>query len=307
MRTSMCARSFPDDEEDFPASGQHSLQMPVITTRAQGTPLADVLGMSLLTLLESWTEGLVRISIGVGFYWIGSIEGGGYGLFMRVVGVIFAVAGVGEIWAVETASVRQRRLEKGSIHPALAACDIPVFYATTEGQTRRIAERLATIFRDKGFTSRALDVAASDADCVDWTRVRGAVVGASLHGRRHQRAADLFIREHVDELNAHPSAFFSVSLAANSPMPAERGEAAQIASKLPARAGWHPREIACVAGRLAYTKYGLLTRFVMKRIARRRGAPTDTSRDYEFTNWDDVARLADAVVRMVAASGREAA
>ena len=157
------------------------------------------------------------------------------------------------------------------------------------------------------FTSRALDVAGSDADCVDWTHVRAAVVGASLHGGRHQRAADLFVREHVDELNAHPSAFFSVSLAANSQLRSERGEVAQIASKLPAHAGWYPREFACVAGRLAYTKYGLLTRLVMKRIARRHGAPTDTTRDYEFTNWDDVVRLADAVVRMVAASGREAA
>jgi menaquinone-dependent protoporphyrinogen oxidase len=272
-----------------------------MTVRAQGTSLADVLGhMSLLTLLESWTEGLVRICIGVGFYWIGSVEGGGYGLFMRVVGAMFGVAGIGEIWAIEAVATRQRRLEKGSIHPALAACDIPVFYATTEGQTRRIAERLATIFRDKGFTSRAFDVAASDVDDVDWTHVRGAVVGASLHGQRHQRAADLFVREHVDELNAHPSAFFSVSLAANSPMPVERDEAGRIASKLPARAGWHPREIACVAGRLAYTQYGLLKRFVMKRIARRHGAPTDTTRDYEFTNWDDVVHLADAVVRMVA-------
>ena len=194
-----------------------------------------------------------------------------------------------------------------SIHPALVRCDIPVFYATTEGQTRRIAERLVATFREKGFVSRALDVASSDADCIDWGHVRAAVVGASLHGSRHQGAATAFVRQHAADLNARSSAFFSVSLAAGSPTPAERADAAQLAANFPAEAGWHPQRIVCVAGQLAYTQYGFLTRFIMKRIARRRGAPTDTSRDYEFTNWDDVAHLADGIVRKVAAGTRQAA
>ena len=50
-----------------------------------------------------------------------------------------------------------------TIHPAFVNCDIPVFYATTEGQTRRIAERLAAMFREKGFVSRAFDVASAEA------------------------------------------------------------------------------------------------------------------------------------------------
>jgi menaquinone-dependent protoporphyrinogen oxidase len=265
--------------------------------------------MSILRILESRAEGLVRIAIGVGLCWIGVVEAGGYGLFLGIIGVIFVVAGVVEIWAVEAAALHQRRRERtmNSIRPALTACDIPVFYATTDGQTRRIAERLVAILREKGFTSRTFDVASSDADYVDWPNVRATLVGASLHARRHQRAAETFARQHAGGLNAHPSAFFSVSLSAASPSSAEREEAAAIASQLPARAGWCPREIACVAGRLAYTQYGLVTRFIMKRIARRRGAPTDTNRDYELTNWDDVARLADNVVRMVTTSARDAA
>jgi menaquinone-dependent protoporphyrinogen oxidase len=228
---------------------------------------------------------------------------------MKVMGAIFVAAGVGEIWGVETAALREGRMEKRmkSIHPALVACEIPVFYATTEGQTRRIAERLVAIFRDNGFTSRAVNVASSDADYVDWAQVRAALVGASLHGRRHQRAAQMFVREHAGDLNAVPSAFFSVSLAAVSSMPGERDEASQIASKLPAREGWRPAKVVCVGGCLAYTHYGVLTRFVMKRIARRHNAPTDTTRDHEFTNWDDVARLADGIVHMIAKSTRDVA
>ena len=264
--------------------------------------------MSLLHILASWVEGLVRIAIGIGLCWIGVVEGAGYGLFLGVVGALFLVAGMGEIVAVEAAALHQRWAEKpmNSIRPALAECDIPVFYATTEGQTRRIAERLVAIFREKGFTSRAFDVASSDADCVGWTRVRAALVGASLHAVRHQRAAEAFVRDHVGDLNAHPSVFLSVSLSAASPTAAERDEAARIAAKLPARAGWHPRQVASIGGRLAYTQYGLLTRLILKRIARRHGAPTETSRDYEFTDWGEVARLADAIIGMVAAAQRAA-
>jgi menaquinone-dependent protoporphyrinogen oxidase len=265
--------------------------------------------MSPLHILASSAEGLVRIAIGIGLCWIGVVEGAGYGLFLGVVGALFLVAGIGEILAVEATALHQRWAEKtmNSIHPALAECDIPVFYATTEGQTRRIAERLVALFREKGFTSRALDVASSTADYVDWPHVRAALVGASLHAHRHQRSAEAFVREHAGDLNAHPSAFFSVSLAVVSPMSAERDAAAQIASKLPVRAGWRPNAIVCVGGRLAYTQYGFLTRFIMKHIARRHGMTTETSRDYEFTNWDDVAHLADAVIRSVSAPTRQAA
>lgn len=265
--------------------------------------------MSPLHILASSAEGLVRIAIGVGLCWIGVVEGAGYGLFLGVVGGLFLVAGIVEICLVEAAAVHQRwpKRAMNSIHPALAECEIPVFYATTEGQTRRIAERLVAIFCDHGFTSRALDVASANADYVDWPRVRAALVGASLHAHRHQRAAASFVREHAHDLNAHPSAFFSVSLATTSPNPAEREEASQIASKFAERGGWCPDEIVCMAGRLAYTEYGFLTRLIMKRIARRHGMPTDTSRDYEFTSRDDVIRLADTVVRLIAAKPRQVA
>jgi menaquinone-dependent protoporphyrinogen oxidase len=258
--------------------------------------------MSFIQLLESWAEGLLRIALGAGLAWIGAVEGAGYGLFLEVVGTIFIVAGIMEVWSVEAVAHRLRREPTmKTIHPALVTCDIPVFYATTEGQTRRIAERLVAIFREKGFTSRAVDVASPDADSVDWRRVQAALVGASLHAHKHQRSARAFVDEHTPELNVRPSAFFSVSLAAASESAREREEAAHIAREFAEAAEWHPDEIVCLAGRLAYTQYGWLTRFIMKCIARRHGNQTDTSRDYEFTNWDAVARMADGVMRRIAA------
>jgi menaquinone-dependent protoporphyrinogen oxidase len=49
------------------------------------------------------------------------------------------------------------------------------------------------------------------------------------------------------------------------------------------------------AGSLAYTRYNFVIRFIMRRIARKEGAPTDKSRDYELTDWTEVARFANGV------------
>jgi menaquinone-dependent protoporphyrinogen oxidase len=49
--------------------------------------------------------------------------------------------------------------------------------------------------------------------------------------------------------------------------------------------GWQPNRILPVAGALQYSKYNFLIRLVMKWIAKRVGAETDTSRDYEYTDW----------------------
>ena len=171
-------------------------------------------------------------------------------------------------------------------------CDIPVFFATSEGQTRRIAERLAIVLQECGFVSRAIDMAGPDADQVDWTRVQGVPVGASLHIGKHQKAADRFVRAHASELNAVPSTFFSVSLSAASKHQQEVDAAVSLAKAFPAAHGWAPATVVSVAGRLAYREYGFLTRLLMKWIARKEGAPTDTSRDYELTNWTQVEQLA---------------
>jgi len=86
--------------------------------------------------------------------------------------------------------------------------------------------------------------------------------------------------------------FFSVSMAAASKNPGEPGKAQEIANAFPAAHGWRPQAVISLAGRLAYSHYNFVIRFVMKRIARKEGGPTDTSRDYEFTDWTRVEQLA---------------
>jgi menaquinone-dependent protoporphyrinogen oxidase len=180
---------------------------------------------------------------------------------------------------------------------------VPVFYATSEGQTRRIAEAIASTLREQGFDSEPVELSRR-APAPDWAALAGAVVGASIHAGRHQRAAVRFVRDHARRLQALPAAFFSVSLSAGSKNPAEVTAARGIAAKFLAAAEWRPARIACVPGALAYTKYGFVTRWMMRRIAAREGAPTDTSRDYEFTDWAAVRSFALGVAADVRAASQ---
>jgi menaquinone-dependent protoporphyrinogen oxidase len=174
-------------------------------------------------------------------------------------------------------------------------CELPVFYATTEGQTLRVATRLAAALRGRGLASTAMEVRSAEAAQVDWAEVRGAAVGASVHVGRHQPEVVAFVQAHATDLNAVPSAFFSVSLNAGSPKPAEVESARGLAQDFVAGTPWTPRLIRCFAGRLAYTQYGFFKRLLMWFIARRTGWPADTSRDHEFTDWTQVIRFADEI------------
>jgi len=174
---------------------------------------------------------------------------------------------------------------------------IPIFYATTEGQTARIAEQLAVLFREAGYASAAIDVDSPRIETFDWAPVKAVIVGASLHLGRHQASAASFVRAHLHRFLGRPSAFFSVSLSAASVNSAEVREAQRIAREFCANAGWNPDRIVTFAGRLAYSKYGWLKRWMMQRIARKEGGPTDTSRDHELTDWTAVSALAAEIMR----------
>jgi menaquinone-dependent protoporphyrinogen oxidase len=88
-------------------------------------------------------------------------------------------------------------------------------------------------------------------------------------------------------------------LSAASKEPREVDAARRLAVAFPLALGWHPGHVVSFAGRLAYTRYGFLKRFVMRKIARREGGPTDVTRDHELTRWGDVDRFAEVVSGLV--------
>jgi menaquinone-dependent protoporphyrinogen oxidase len=180
-------------------------------------------------------------------------------------------------------------------------------YATTDGQTARIAEYLADLFRGQGHEAFPVDVkrsAAPDPEGYD-----GVIVGASVRMGRHQSCVRDFVRKHRAALERLPSAFFSVSLAIRDDTEEARREARGYVEKFTRQTGWRPGKVALFAGALLYTRYGLFTRWIMRRIARGKGSrDTDTTRDYVYTDWSGVRRFAEeflaaSLARTPAAAG----
>ena len=183
-------------------------------------------------------------------------------------------------------------------------CEVPVFYATTEGQTRRIAEALATHLGDAGIDSQAIDVTSAQAAAFSWTRARAVVLAASVHAGKHQREAESFVRANLVEFNDRPSVFLSVSLSICSKVARAADAARATAERLPVQVGWNASRVVCVAGRLAYTRYGWLKRFIMRRIAAKSGGSTDTTRDHELTDWSQVRGVAADLAARLAGPAR---
>ena len=64
-------------------------------------------------------------------------------------------------------------------------------------------------------------------------------------------------------------------------------------------ARWQPTVTTTVAGALPYTKYNWLKRWVMRRIVAKAKGDTDTSRDYEYTDWNQVRGFAREFLQLV--------
>jgi menaquinone-dependent protoporphyrinogen oxidase len=165
-----------------------------------------------------------------------------------------------------------------------------ILYATTEGHTARIVERIAQRLRDKGHTVEAHRADVIPAG-VDLAAYDGVIFGASIHYGHHPGYLRALVRRLRAALADRPSAFFSVSLSAGGP--GARPEAAQrYLETFLRQADWHPPQTATFAGALQYSKYGTFKKLLMRLIVGYAGGDTDTTRDYEYTDWDAVERFA---------------
>ena len=167
---------------------------------------------------------------------------------------------------------------------------ILIVYGSTYGQTERIACRIAELLREADYT---VDMHRGDQlpDPLTLGTYAGVVVAASVLKGHHQGYIREFVRRHARRLNQLPTAFVSVCGAARGdPLTAEG-----YLEALLRESGWQPTIARSFTGAVAYTKYPWLLRWVMKRISRQKGLPTDTSRDWDFTEWDQVDRFGRAL------------
>jgi menaquinone-dependent protoporphyrinogen oxidase len=173
---------------------------------------------------------------------------------------------------------------------------ILVFYGTTTGHTAKIARSIGDTLRQQG---AGVDVIEANAEWPEPEDYAAVVVAASVRGGKYQRSVGRWVRANAEALNARPTAFVSVCLAVLQQEPQVQQEVAAIMTRFLTAAGWRPALTKTMAGALLYTQYNPFLRWVMKRITRKAGGDTDTSRDYEYTNWSDLRTFAEDFGRRV--------
>ena len=177
----------------------------------------------------------------------------------------------------------------------LSSMKFLLIYGTTEGQTRKVSSFVAEHLAQQGQESQVTD--AIDAAAADPREFDAVIIAASLHAGRYQSAIVHFVKDHLAAIGARPNAFISVSLAAASDDEDDLRGLERCVAEFAHQTGWTPDRTHHVAGAFRYSSYDFLKRWAMKYIAYRKGAPTDTSRDYELTDWTDLARFVDTLVR----------
>lgn len=160
---------------------------------------------------------------------------------------------------------------------------IAIIFSTTEGQTEKIANHIAEFLRDEGE-----DVAVMHAGEVplDYTldNSDAIIIGASIHMGQHQSSVVDYVTDHVDALADKPDAFFSVSLSGKN----RQEEAERYIEDFALKTGWKPDLTASFAGALRFRDYNFIKRGLMKSIAEKGGLDTDTSKNFEYTDWEEV-------------------
>jgi len=167
---------------------------------------------------------------------------------------------------------------------------IAIVYGTTEGHTTAIVDTMRQALEARGDTvtvARAgepLPTIPADAD--------GVIVGASVHAGKYQAPLLAFVRANRERLEALPSAFFQVCLAAAEPTPEAEAEMQGNLAAFAQDTGWQAATIASFPGKLAWSQYDFFTKLIMRLIVRQHMGRVDTHQDHDFTDYDAVRRFA---------------
>ncbi|MCK0148978.1 protoporphyrinogen oxidase [Marivita sp. S6314] len=164
-------------------------------------------------------------------------------------------------------------------------------YASTEGQTRKIARHIADRCVDKGHSVELM--ALDDAAQVDLSRFDAVMLGGSLHAGHYQTVLSEFATDHALALEHCPSMLLSVSLAAAGHDAEDWRGLEAILSDFQEATRWTPGQVVQVAGAYKPSDYDVFRRFIMRRIIAAKDPEADLDWDKEYTDWEALDRTVD--------------
>ena len=171
---------------------------------------------------------------------------------------------------------------------------ILVAYATTEGQTRKIAERVVAQVREFGHDAELFDTARSpiglNVDSID-----KVIVAGSVHQRQHQETVAMFVSANLAQLQTKPTMFLSISVSAafKEGVP----EAQSYVDEFLAYTGWQPTQTLLTAGALRYDEYDYFKEQIIEHVVLKGHDVEGPKGDHEFTDWEVLHKSVDGFLR----------
>jgi len=159
-------------------------------------------------------------------------------------------------------------------------------YSTVDGHTKTICEKILSYSKTSQVDILPID---SSINIKDYDTV---VIGASIRYGKYRDEIFEFIKENEELLNSKDNAFFSVNVVArkeNKNKPETNPYLIKFLNKI----SWQPKILDVFAGKIDYPKYKFLDKYAIKFIMWITKGPTDTSKVYEFTDWNRVKSFAE--------------
>lgn len=159
-----------------------------------------------------------------------------------------------------------------------------LLYSSVDGHTRDICD-----FIKNKTLSKADLYSLDDPPCLEDYDV--IVIGASIRYGNYRKNLFDFLQQNREVLDKKETAFFSVNVVArkegkNNP------KNNPYVLKFLTKTSWRPAHLAVFAGKIDYPRYKFVDRYAIKLIMRITSGPTDTSKTYEFTDWQAVEAFA---------------
>ena len=174
---------------------------------------------------------------------------------------------------------------------------VALYYATHDGQSRRIAEHISRRLAACEIVAPPLDVAATPPAPADLAAAAVVVLVAAVRYGRHLPEADRFLATYRSLNSPPPLAFASVNLTARKPAKTTATGNPYLRKAI-ARYRFTPAVAVAFAGRLDYRRYGWMDRQVIRFIMLLTRGPTDPNSCIEYTSWQAVDEFAARVAHL---------
>ena len=170
--------------------------------------------------------------------------------------------------------------------------NILIAYASTEGQTRKIARYAADYLNGQGHTVEL--VGAEDAKDAELARFDAVLLAGSVHGGRYQKPLIALAKSKAKALDTVRAAFLSVSLAAAGDDPDDWAGLSEGVNRFAKKTGWTPPTVMHVAGAFRFTEYDFFKSWAMRWIAAQKDQEVNPHEDTEYTDWAGLKKALDS-------------